>query len=202
MKKLKMMLLAGVLTISLAACGGKEAKEPDDATTQEAENDSGNAEKEGQQEKDEDEMSQSEWVEAYGNDKMDNGYEIVDEINIDTSEICLKYTGYEIVDDVDDNEQPIKKLVVRFDFTNKSSIPMCSASAIGSMAFQNGIELQGWGGTDILNDMTNIKDGATINIGCMFDLIDTENPVELNISNGINFEGIELFAQQQELNLQ
>ena len=79
---------------------------------------------------------------------------------------------------------------------------MSSTNAFSCTAFQNGIELQGWGGAETLNDTTHIKDGATINVGFMFDLIDTENPVELNFSSGLNFEGVELFAQQQELNLQ
>ena len=51
-----------------------------------------------------------------------------DEIFVDNSEISLKYTGFEIRDDIDDNEQPIKRIVVYLDFTNKMNSPMSSSN--------------------------------------------------------------------------
>lgn len=72
--------------------------------------------------------------------------EMVDEIFVDNSEISLKYTGFEIRDDIDDNEQPIKRIVVYLDFTNKMNSPMSSSNSINSIAYQGGIELKGWGG--------------------------------------------------------
>lgn len=127
--------------------------------------------------------------------------EIVDEISVDNSEISLKYTGFEIKDDIDDNEQPIKRIVIYLDFTNKMNSPMSSSNSINSIAYQGGIELQGWGGADYLNDMTEIKDGATLNVGFMFDLLNTDEPVEINLSNGIWYEGSETFSQTQKINI-
>lgn len=127
--------------------------------------------------------------------------EMVDEIFVDNSEISLKYTGFEIRDDIDDNEQPIKRIVVYLDFTNKMNSPMSSSNSINSIAYQGGIELQGWGGADYLNDMTDIKDGATLNVGFMFDLLNTDEPVEINLSNGIWYEGSETFSQTQKINI-
>ena len=82
------------------------------------------------------------------------------------------------------------------------SVAMSSSNAFSSIAYQDGIELQGWGGAEELNDTTSIKDGAKINVGFMFDLNNTETPVEFNLSNGLWFEGTQLFAQQQEIALQ
>ena len=79
--------------------------------------------------------------------------------------------------------------------------PMSSSNSINSIAYQGGIELQGWGGADYLNDMTDIKDGATLNVGFMFDLLNTDEPVEINLSNGIWYEGSETFSQTQKINI-
>ena len=186
MKRIVSILLVFLLSVSMVACG-TEKKTGDTNQEQKAEDAKGD-----------DELSQSEWMAEHAGEYED-GYEVVDDIDIDTSELSLKYTGYEIVDDVDDNDEPIKRIIVHFDFTNKTSVPMSSSSTFSCTSYQNGIELQAWGGTDELNDMTNIKDGATINVGFMFDLIDATNTVEINVSEGLTFEGTEIFAQKQEI---
>ena len=188
MKRIVSILLVFLLSVSMVACG-TEKKTGDTNQEQKAEDAKGD-----------DELSQSEWMAEHAGEYED-GYEVADNIDIDTSELSLKYTGYEIVDDVDDNDEPIKRIIVHFDFTNKTSVPMSSSSTFSCTSYQNGIELQAWGGTDELNDMTNIKDGATLNVGFMFDLIDTTNTVEINVSEGLAFEGTEIFAQKQEINI-
>ncbi len=196
-KRILSMILVGVLALLLSACGESPEEKKDSNDT---------AQSEPREESAEDEMSQAEWMEEYGNEKMQDGYEVVDEINIDTKEISLKYTGHEIIDSTDDDGNPIKQLIVYCDFTNKTNTATSSSYAISSQAFQNGIELQAWGGSEynepLKNEMVDIMDGATLNVGYLFDLRDTENPVKIRISSAFVFEEWEMFAQQQEIILQ
>lgn len=194
-KRIVSILLVSLLSISLWACGTeKKSDKPKE-------------EQKIEDTKSDDELSQSEWMEKYGDDLMEDGYEKVESINIDTSEISLKYTGFEIFDDTDDEGNPQKRLAIYCDFTNKTSNAM-SSSIFQTQAFQNGIEMQGWGGPatyyneSLENEMVDIMDGATINIGFLFDLQDTENTVKFRVSQAIIYEGEELFAQQQEIALE
>lgn len=192
MKKLFAILLLCIAMLS--GCSNNESETQNEHSETESTGDT------TESETSDNELSQSEWIEQHS-DEMDNGYETVDEINVDTDDITIKYTGFEIRDDVNDNGQPIKRIIVYFDYTNKMSSPMNSSNAIDCIAYQGGIELQEWGGAEYLNDMTDIKDGATLNVGFMFDLLNTEEPLEINISEGLWFEGTKLFAQQQEIQL-
>ena len=197
-KKIVTMLLIGTMALSITACGGdKELKKENNAKTEATEkelneNDSN--------------MSQSEWIASGGADNMEDGYEIVDSINIDTEDISLVYTGLEILDSTDDAGNPIKQLVVYCDFTNKTSNAMSSSSAFSTRAFQNGVELKGWGGSEknesLKNSTLDIMDGATLNVGFLFDLRDSESPVKFRITDSLVYEGEEKFAQQQEIKLQ
>lgn len=193
-KKILSMLLVGVTALSMVACGGggESGVSQEEYDKVVKERDQYKAELEEIKQKEEKDVSTDE----------NNGTEKVDSINIDTSEITLKYTNYEIKENTDYDGNTKKQLVVYFDFTNKMKDPMSSGSGFSSKAFQGGIELRASGGADFLNDMTKIKDGATINVGFLFDLNDTETPVEIEISNGIQFKGTENFAQQQEIALE
>ena len=188
-KKILSMLLVGVVALSTVACGGggESGVSQEEYDKVVKERDQYKAELE--------EMNEEKAVSTNEN----NSAEKVDLINIDTSEISLKYTNYEIKENTDYDGNTKKQLVVYFDFTNKMKEPMSSGSGFSSKAFQGGIELRASGGADFLNDMTKIKDGATINVGFLFDLNDTETPVEIEISNGIQFKGTENFVQQQEI---
>lgn len=191
-KKILSMLLVGVTALSMVACGGggESGVSQEEYDKVVKERDQYKAELE--------EMNEEKAVSTNEN----NSAEKVDLINIDTSEISLKYTNYEIKENTDYDGNTKKQLVVYFDFTNKMKEPMSSGSGFSSKAFQGGIELRASGGADFLNDMTKIKDGATINVGFLFDLNDTETPVEIEISNGIQFKGTENFVQQQEIVLE
>lgn len=191
-KKILSMLLVGVTALSLVACGGGG----ESGVSQEEYD---KVVKERDQYKAELEETDEEKVVSTNEN---NSTEKVDSINIDTSEISLKYTNYEIQENTDYDGNVKKQLVVYFDFTNKMKEPMSSGSGFSSKAFQGGVELRASGGADFLNDMTKIKDGATINVGFLFDLNDTATSVEIEISNGIQFKGTESFAQQQEIVLE
>ena len=197
-KKIATIMLIAAMAINATACGG-----------------SGNATEKSKKvesnstEKSDDEMSQAEWVENNAEDTMEDGYEKVESINIDTDEVSLKYTGQKITDGTDNDGNAIKELIVYFDFTNKTSTPSRVYEAFETNAFQNGLQLINWmsdvdGDESVANSYENIMDGATLNVGIIFELKDTENPIKLRIANsssGPYTDSSELFAQQQEITL-
>lgn len=192
MKKLKIILLAGALAVLLMACGGDNGAQKNKADTTPTKTESGDSN-----------------LDVSKNEDLDNGYEIVDEIDIDTNEIALKYTGYEIVDGTGENEEEIKEAIIYFDFSNKTSISERIHEAINISVFQNGIELTNWlgdveGNESVSNSYEYIIDGANLNVGLLFELKDVENPIKIRVENSfseIYGENGEMFAQEQELNL-
>lgn len=205
MKKFKMMLLAGALTISLAACGGKEAEESDDTTTQEAESNSGNAEKEEQQEKGEDEMSQSEWVESYGNDKMEDGHEKVESINIDSGDTKIAYKRSERYT----LESGEEVFMVYFDFSNVNTTQTTIDAHYNFSAFQDGVEITIysliWDEFEAAqNRDKEILTGATIEVAVAIAPDNWESPIKLRVNDDMGYDDINVVHtfQQQELNLQ
>ena len=196
-KKLFSIILVTAVSLSLAACGNKTA----DDTGTSAEETAGE-----EQLDDVDAERMAELNEEDQSNYTDDGYEIVDEINVDDEEVSIKYTGYEIIDDTDENDNPVRRLVVYCDFTNKMSIPLSSSYAIQTSAYQNGVELQGWGGSTINesleNEMVDIMDGATLNVAFLYDIQDEENPVKFRIENSLLCDEITIgFAQEQEISL-
>ncbi|MDO4471033.1 MAG: DUF5067 domain-containing protein [Bacillota bacterium] len=186
-KKILATFLIFAIAFSMVACNGQK-------------------EKPEEMEGGEDRAKMLEEAEKNVPEDMEDGYEIVDSINIDTSEISMKYTGHEIIEDVDNDGRNQKRLVIYFDFTNKTSSPMSAVSTFMTFAFQNGIEMQGWGGSSynesLKNEVVDIMDGATINVAFLYDLKDETSPVKFRIENSYAFEGTESFAQQQEISLQ
>lgn len=187
-RKFLSMVFAISLVFSLTACGGN-SEQPGDTGI------------EAESERDMDALTQGDDTPV---EVTDDGYEIVDEISIDTDEVSIKYTGHEVIDDTDENGSPVRRLMVYFDYTNKTSIPLSAGYAIGTSAYQNGIELQGWGGSTINesleNEMVDIMDGATLNVAFLYDIQDEENPVKFRIENSILCDEITIgFAQEQEI---
>ena len=82
---------------------------------------------------------------------------------------------------------------------------MSATSSFYTQAFQGGIEMQGWGGSNLNesleNEAVDIMDGATINVGFLFDLHDEKNPVKFRVSESLVYEGENQFAQQQEIKI-
>lgn len=196
-KKMLCVLTVSMMTLSLMACGQKEldSSENNTRTIEETEN--------------ENEMSQSEWIDEHAGEYED-GYEVVDSINIDTPEILLKYTGYEIIDGEDNDGNQIKEAILYFDYSNKTSIPERIYEAISIEVFQNGIQLINWisdieGNQSVENSYNTIIDGTTLNVGMIFELEDTENPLLIRVCQSYSDmygDNAELFYQQQELEIQ
>ena len=205
-KKFVIALLACILSVSTVACGNTtDTKDSQVKQTTESKKDTSERDDSSN-----DEMSQAEWIANGGADNMEDGYEKVESINIDTSDISLKYTGQKIVDGTDNNGNAIKELIVYFDFTNKTSMPSRIHESFEIDAFQNGVQLTNWmsdvdGDESVENSYTNIMDNATMNVGIIFELKDMQNEVKIRVSNsgsGPYTDNSELFAQQQEINIQ
>ena len=196
-KRIVALLLISAMSLSVMSCGDSNNGKKENIPNTEAPG--------AESKKDNNSLSQSEWIESTESNSED-GYEIVESINIDTEDITLTYTGKEILDSIDDAGNPAKQLAVYFDFTNKTSNAMSSSSAFFTAAFQDGVELQGWGGSEknesLKNSTVDIMDGATLNIGFLFDLRNLDSPVKFRISDSLIYDGEEKFAQQQELSLQ
>ena len=183
-KRFLILFLALLLSVSLYACSGGDDSSGSDTDTEE--------------------MSQSEWIEE-NTGNMEDGYEVVDAINIDNDEMSLKYGKYEITDGTDNDDNPIKELVAYFTFTNKTSTAASAESAISISAYQNGIELTNWitdGNDAIENVSTEVMDGREIEVAFVFELEDTENPVKIQLENSyIEDESIDITSQQQEIDI-
>lgn len=186
-KRFLILFLALLLSVSLFACSsGNDSSDSKESNT------------------DTEEMSQSEWIEENA-DNTEDGYEVVDAINIDNDEMSLKYEKYEIIDGTDNDDNPIKELVAYFTFTNKTSTAVSAESAVSISAYQNGIELTNWitdGNDAIENVNTEVMDGREIEVAFVFELEDTENPVKMQLENSyIEDENIDISSQQQEIDI-
>lgn len=161
--------MVGTMVASITACGGGSSDKVEDT------NASVSAEETG---KTEEELA------------MDDGYDEVDLIDVDIDGLStLKYTGYEIVDGTDNDDNAIKEAVVYFDYTNKTAIASNADDAFNVNAYQGGINLTQWltsieGNEPVENAYTKIKDGATLSVGLVFELENTEDDLEIQVSRG------------------
>lgn len=153
MKKITMLLFGALLACCLCACGS------------EATSDQGADEA----------TQQEETVDP--NNNIIGDFEVV----IGEAEICKD-------DDGNDN------IIFEYSFTNNSPDTYCAMTGLMIKAFQDGIELDlgslysenyprsEW--VDIMNnDMKDIKTGVTIDCVEDFALLNTESPVEIEITN-------------------
>ncbi|MBE6745876.1 MAG: DUF5067 domain-containing protein [Ruminococcaceae bacterium] len=89
-----------------------------------------------------------------------------------------------------------KLVVVVFTFTNKSDEAICFNDAIDVQAFQNGVELNLYiatnipGQVDVRDSYKELKPGASYDVPKAYILDDTENSVEIELSNQFVFEPI------------
>lgn len=74
-------------------------------------------------------------------------------------------------------------IVATYSFTNNSGEEKMFSLAVDDAAYQNGIELDSAYITDITDGgSTNIQDGTTIEVTCAYLLQDTENPVQIKVT--------------------
>ena len=86
MKK-KLLVALMLSAVMLSGCGNSNEEQNSDEITQ-------STEETQEQEKSDAELSQSEWMEQHANE-MEDGYEVVEAINIDSGDTKLEYTSSE-----------------------------------------------------------------------------------------------------------
>lgn len=176
-KKIISLLMVGTMVASITACGGSSSDSTEDASTS-VTAESTESTEESTAEKTEEELA------------MDDGYDEVDLIDVDIDGLStLKYTGYEIVDGTDNDDNAIKEVVVYFDYTNNTATASNVSDAFEVSAKQSGVSLINWltsidGNESVENSYTSIQDGATLNVGLVFELENTEDDVTIQVSRG------------------
>lgn len=136
-----------------------------------------------------------------------DGYKIVDKINVNTKELSLKYKKYKLVSFENDGKKE-KAVILYFRFKNKSNHAQTFSSAIDVKLFQKGIEqihwLGGFGNNEddpTWNHNTEILKGASIDVGIVFGLKNFSSPVKIRVGNAMFSDNDVEFAQQQKLKI-
>lgn len=199
------------MAASLIGCQGNNSnneKESQNVSTAQEE-EKAESKNNSDSEKPDDELSQAEWMEKYGDEEgKELGYTIVDKINMtyedktiayDHIEKCTKDTGEQI-------------LLVYFDFTNNSSEECSVSSFFNFIALQNDevINLYSY---NIYNDeidecidniVNQIPSGSTVKVAQILELNDWTSPVKIRVNdaNAFNQDMTKQQMQQQEINIQ
>lgn len=189
-KRIVSILLVSLLSVSMVACGAeKKTGEP-------------NQEQKTENAKSDDELSQSEWVEKYGDDLMEDGYEKVDSINIDSGDTKLEYVSNEKFT----TESGEELLLVNFNFSNVSAGSTTVDAQYNFSAFQDGIEITvySWLNDETEGDVNRgkeILDGASINISVGIAPDNWESPIKLRVNDNMAYDEIDTAHtfQQQEI---
>ena len=210
-KKFVIALLTCILSVSAVACGNTtDTKDSKAKQTTESKKEI----KKDTAERDDspnDKMSQAEWIANGGADNMEDGYEKVDSVNITSSTTSLKYTNSKIVDDTATDGTVSTKILIYFDFSNINDSETDVESHYNFSVYQNGVQLDQWitmSNSDFSDDSfdnagKNILSGTTNNIAVAFELSDTTSPIKVRVDNSLDDDGeTQIFAQQQEINLQ
>ena len=198
MKKLIIAIILGVLcAISVSGCGESTGsdKSGENSYSSEEHTDS---------ERSEDELSQSEWMEQHA-DEMEDGYEVIDKINIDSGDTKLEYTSSERY--TLENGEEI--LLVNFTFTNVSAGTTNLDAEYNFQAFQDGVEVTVYSTLleEVEGDVNRLKeilDGASINVSIGIAPDNWENPIKLRVDDVMLYDDIENIGhtyQQQEIQI-
>lgn len=204
-KKVITALLASLFALSITACGSSttsdnvnESQTSEDDVQEDESIDSNDAQ-------DESELSQSEWMEQHANDAED-GYEVVDSINIDSGDTKLEYLSNEKCT----LESGEEVLLVNFIFTNVSAGTTNLDSQYNFKAFQDGVEVTVYSSLydEIEGDSNRRKeilDGASIDVSIGIAPDNWESPVRLRVDDSMMYDDAENMGhtfQQQEIDLQ
>ena len=195
MKKLFVMVI--LYSLLLCACGNSVEESVNDQNSDIIENIT-------EENSSEDELSQSEWMEQHAGE-MEDGYEVVDAINIDSGDTKLEYVS----DERYTLESGEEILLVNFKFSNVSAGTTNLDSQYNFQAFQNGIEITvySWLGDATEGDINrgkDILDGASIDVSVGIAPEDWESPIKLRVDDVMAYDDIENIGhtyQQQEIPL-
>ena len=196
MKK-KLLVALMLSAVMLSGCGNSNEEQNSDEITQ-------STEETQEQEKSDAELSQSEWMEQHA-DEMEDGYEVVEAINIDSGDTKLEYTSSERYT----LESGEEILLVNFTFSNVSAGTTNLDSQYNFQAFQDGV------GIDVYstlfdevegdeNRRKEILDGASIDVSVGIAPENWENPIKLRVDDAMAYDDVENMGhtfQQQEIQI-
>ena len=204
-KKIVTVLFTSALALSITACSGNSASDSTDEPQASEETIQEDESEESDETQDESELSQSEWMEQHAGDYED-GYEVVDAINIDSGDTKLEYVS---------NEEYVLEsggeiLLVNFTFSNVSAGTTNLDSQYNFKAFQDGVEVTVYSSLydEIEGDSNRRKeilDGASIDVSIGIAPDNWESPVKLRVDDSMMYDDAENMGytfQQQEIDLQ
>lgn len=156
------------------------------------------------QEKADSELSQSEWMEQHA-DEMEDGYEVVDAIDIDSGDTKLEYTSSERYK----LESGEEILLVNFTFSNVSAGTTNLDSQYNFQAFQDGVEITVYAMLmdEVEGDVNRSKeilDGASIDVSVGIAPENWESPIKLRVDDVMAYDAVENMGhtfQQQEIQI-
>ena len=196
MKK-KLLVALMLSAVMLSGCGNSNEEQNSDEITQ-------STEETQEQEKSDEELSQSEWMEQHANE-MEDGYEVVDAINIDSGDTKLEYTSSERYT----LESGEEILLVNFTFSNVSAGTTNLDSQYNFQAFQDGVEVTvySWLADEVEGDVNRSKeilDGASIDVSVGIAPENWESPIKLRVDDVMAYDDVENMGhifQQQEIQI-
>lgn len=203
-RKILAMMLIAMMAVNVTACGSSSDKSAKaDKATKETTKDK--KEDSTVSEKSDDEMSQAEWVQKYA---TEDGYKIVDKINITYNDINISFDHAENYTKTDGSQITF----VYFNFTNNSNLEACPATYFNTSAFQNGESIGLYSypvGDDnkdvyINNLLETVQPGESIQFAEEIDTDDLVSPVKIRVddANIYNQDMSKQQLQQQEILLQ
>lgn len=205
-KRILVVVFATALALSISACHSDDSETSDIQQTGEFEESvQEDEDKTSEESQDESELSQSEWVEKHAEDYED-GYEVVDMINIDSGDTKLEYISNEKYT----LESGEEVLLVNFTFSNVSAGTTSLDAQYNFQAFQDGIEIDvySWLNDEVEGDVNRSKeilDGASIDVSVGIAPDNWENPIKLRVDDVMMYDNAENMGntfQQQEISLQ
>lgn len=204
-KKIVATLIMSTLALSITACGGNSSSDSADEPKSSEETIQENDAEESGESQDDSELSQSEWMEQHAGDYED-GYEVVDAINIDSEDTKLEYISNEKYT----LESGEEILLINFTFTNVSAGTTNLDSQYNFQAFQDGIEIDvySWLNDEVEGDVNRSKeilDGASIDVSVGIAPGNWESPIKLRVDDVMMYDDAETMGhtyQQQEIELQ
>lgn len=210
-KKLLISIIGLSMVVSLIGCQGNnsinEKEYQNVSTTQEEEK--AESKNNSDSEKPDDELSQAEWVQKYASEEgTEDGYKIVDKINITYDDISISFDHTENYTKTDGSQITF----VYFNFVNNSNLEACPATYFNTSAFQNeeSIGLYSYPVGDdskdvyINNLLETVQPGESIQFAEEIETDDLVSPVKIRVddANIYNQDMSKQQLQQQEISLQ
>lgn len=194
-KKILSMLFVIIMAFSMVACGGKEEPEEEiDTTTEQG----GTVNREEMMEESQKNIPEN----------TEDGYEMVDSINIDGGTTKLTFNRMEKYT-LQGGEEVI---VCYFNFENVSAGETSLHSQYDFIAYQNGVEITVYSSTfeetePFENVDKDILNGGSMEVAIAIEPSDWNSPIKLRVDNEKAYdlveetEGKKINAQQQEIAL-